>query len=330
MPINYNQQTNSNLDYQGLLEQLGRDREFINNYQQVEPSNRYKRMLQQELAYQAKDNGIDYGKLDNLPYVQAQASNALPTLQSNKQTRDALFNMYLDNTYGQNSPEAVVSNALANLASAYYGSAQHSREASNKGVPLSTVGFGNGYSNDINIPSNSGSYQTNQETYQNMRDIYQAFRNNGFSHNQSLSLLAEVGRENTFKSSLIFGSHSDPKNKATNVGIISWQGDRRKNLLKYLNSQGLLNSNGTMKITPETRLALIDAQVKFLKNEMQSGNYKYTVKNFLNNPEVDKKTAIIALQKFILWDMYNPEYQNKGLNTIAKYHNTFDRIGIGR
>ena len=44
MPIDYNQQPNPNSDYSFFFFMLGRDREFVNNHQQIEPNNRYKRI----------------------------------------------------------------------------------------------------------------------------------------------------------------------------------------------------------------------------------------------------------------------------------------------
>ena len=94
MPIDYNQQFNPNSDYSSLLDMLGRDREFINNHQQIEPNNRYRRMLQQELAYQAKENGVNDDKLvalggENLP------NNSKPNIQSPPSNKE-LLNKYND------------------------------------------------------------------------------------------------------------------------------------------------------------------------------------------------------------------------------------------
>lgn len=68
--------------------------------------------------------------------------------------------------------------------------------------------------------------------------VYQAFRNAGLSDNQSRALTAEVGRENEYATRYLFGGHIDASNKKQNLGMISWQGERRDELLKYLN-QGL-------------------------------------------------------------------------------------------
>ncbi|QNV45572.1 hypothetical protein IEE82_10625 [Acinetobacter baumannii] len=67
------------------------------------------------------------------------------------------------------------------------------------------------------------------ETSRNMLKVYQAFMNTGvFSDQQARYLTAEVGRENDFRSSKMFGSHKDKNNGFTNVGIMSWQKSRAK------------------------------------------------------------------------------------------------------
>lgn len=153
MPINYNQQTNPNLDYQGLLEQLGRDREFINNYQQVEPSNRYKRMLQQELAYQAKDNGIDFGKLDVLNPEKINVDTKAPEVQSNKDLQDTLFNSYLQNKYGENNAELANARALEAFSKTYLNNETNNLTNLRKGIGYTDI-FGRGNVGDaINQPN---------------------------------------------------------------------------------------------------------------------------------------------------------------------------------
>src|SRR5687768_15101842 len=66
------------------------------------------------------------------------------------------------------------------------------------------------------------------------------FANLGYNEQARLSILGDVGRENNWNRNIIFKGHYDPKNKAYNRGIISWQGTRRKNLDSYLKQQGLL------------------------------------------------------------------------------------------
>jgi hypothetical protein len=66
------------------------------------------------------------------------------------------------------------------------------------------------------------------------------FKTLGYPSHSRLSILGDVGRENNWKRSVIFGGHKDPKNGESNRGIISWQKDRRKKLDDYLSKEGVL------------------------------------------------------------------------------------------
>ncbi|MFY0084171.1 hypothetical protein ABTP93_19015, partial [Acinetobacter baumannii] len=69
----------------------------------------------------------------------------------------------------------------------------------------------------------------------NMLSVYQAFMNTGvLNEKQAKYFTAEVGRENDFRSSKMFGSHKDHNNGFTNVGIFSWQKDRATDLMSFL------------------------------------------------------------------------------------------------
>ena len=72
------------------------------------------------------------------------------------------------------------------------------------------------------------------------KQVYQAYLEAGLSPNQARIITAEVGRENSFNPQNIFGVHSDPKNGAANLGMLSWQGDRGNALYKELRSKGVI------------------------------------------------------------------------------------------
>ncbi|MFX4827908.1 hypothetical protein ABTB65_19465, partial [Acinetobacter baumannii] len=76
---------------------------------------------------------------------------------------------------------------------------------------------------------------------------------------QAKYFTAEVGRENDFRSSKMFGSHKDHNNGFTNVGIFSWQKDRATDLMSFLSKKGLLDSSGNIKPTQEA----LNAQAKY-------------------------------------------------------------------
>lgn len=136
-----------------------------------------------------------------------------------------------------------------------------------------------------------------EKDYQMM--VYQAFKNAGLSDNQSFALTAEVGRENEYNTKYLFGGHIDASNKKQNLGMISWQGERRDELLKYLNQAGVIK-NGKIENTQQA----LDAQARFLVKEiMEKSAYKTTKDKFLANADVDYKTAYEVLgDNLIRWD----------------------------
>ena len=313
MPINYNQQTNPNLDYQGLLEQLGRDREFINNYQQVEPSNRYKRMLQQELAYQAKDNGVSDEKLALMENAKLDYSDP----NNNKELINAYHKAILDAQKEQAKQE---NDNIYDLGKIFRESKENRlRMFKNGEIPYSS-NYGN---SDISASFNTTKrHQTNAETNQNIQITYNALRKVGYSDNQAKHLLEEIGRENGFQTSLLLGTHSDPANRATNMGLVSWQGERRTALINHLKREGVMDSSGKWIANKQ---AIIESQARFMRQEMNK--YKRTVNEFLNNPDVDRTTSIRTLgEDYIAWRIKDPQYRAIGLNNMSKWRNTVSRV----
>lgn len=136
-----------------------------------------------------------------------------------------------------------------------------------------------------------------EKDYQLM--VYQAFKNAGLSDNQSFALTAEVGRENEYNTKYLFGGHIDASNKKQNLGMISWQGERRDELLKYLTQAGVIK-NGKIEHTQQA----LDAQARFLVKEiMEKSAYAQTKHKFLANADVDYKTAYEVLgDNLIRWD----------------------------
>lgn len=83
----------------------------------------------------------------------------------------------------------------------------------------------------------------------------------GYSPTARLSILGDVGRENNWKRKVIFGGHADPKNKALNRGIISWQGDRRAALDSFLRKEGVLGKGDDDELR---------AMARFMDHEMKN------------------------------------------------------------
>ena len=151
---------------------------------------------------------------------------------------------------------------------------------------------------------------------QNMQMVLQALKNAGLSDNQARILGAEIGRENGFQSRYLWGYHSDPANKAKNIGLISWQGSRAAALEKRLSQAGLLK-NGKMVQSQEA----LNVQAKFLVDEIRNNSaYAETRKKFLENPNIDYATGNRVLgRNFIRWAYDNPKYAS-GHKARDKYY----------
>lgn len=150
-----------------------------------------------------------------------------------------------------------------------------------------------------------------------MAMVYQAGLNNGLSPNQARAFTAEVGRENDFNPNFIFGEHRD--SNRNNVGIISWNQGRRDNLYNFLKKKGV-KVNGRQI---ERSQRALDAQMQFAIQEMKTNpSYSATKKVFLDNPNVDYRTAEKVLGKnFIRWD-----YAGNSLGAnVRKHHAKRDK-----
>jgi hypothetical protein len=128
----------------------------------------------------------------------------------------------------------------------------------------------------------------------------------GFSDPQARALAAETGRETGFAQRYLYGTHSDPANRATNFGLMSFQGPRRASILDYLQQQGRVNEQGQVLPGPETLLA----QAKFIRNEIETNpEYARTKQQFLANPNIDPEAAAEVLgRNYIRWRYDDPKY----------------------
>jgi hypothetical protein len=135
--------------------------------------------------------------------------------------------------------------------------------------------------------------------------IYTSFRNSGFSDAQAKALTAEVNRENNLRPKYMFGTHVDDANKAVNIGMLSFQGDRSAAVTDFLRQRGLVDEKG--KITPG--FDAIQAQTDFIYDEMlNSPSYKRTREEFLSNPDVDPNTAAKVLGLDYIRYSQDPKY----------------------
>jgi hypothetical protein len=147
-------------------------------------------------------------------------------------------------------------------------------------------------------------------------DVYRAFREAGFSDAQAQALTAEVNRENSLRSSFLFGSHTDPYNEARNVGMLSFQGPRAPAVLGFLRERGVADEAGN--ITPGYD-ALV-AQAEFIRQEMETDPlYEATRTTFLNNPDIDPATAHRVLgDDYVRWRRTDPTYRDSGYERIGE------------
>ena len=139
------------------------------------------------------------------------------------------------------------------------------------------------------------------------QSVMKAFEKAGLSKNQARIITAEVGRENSFDPSVVFGAHTDDSNKKTNVGLLSWQNGREAPLLARLKSKGLY-VDGKIKQSQ----AALDEMAKYAVHEINTKpEYAATKKTFLSNPDIDYDTATRVLgTNFIRWRYKDPEYKS--------------------
>jgi hypothetical protein len=156
-------------------------------------------------------------------------------------------------------------------------------------------GYGGGYAQD-NGSTNQA--RNKKEEQQNQMDVYNSMIGAGFSKSQAQALTAEVGRENGYQSKYLYGAHQDASNGQTNIGMISWQGERAKRLYKSMNDQGFIK-DGKMVRSKEALLA----QAKFMRQEIETDkSYSKTKQMFKDNPNADPESYAKTLgTNYIGW-----------------------------
>ena len=142
--------------------------------------------------------------------------------------------------------------------------------------------------------------------------LYNAWRSTGLSDNQARIMMAETGRENSWNLNTIFVGHPEPvdvkrgvANPRRNFGLISWNGDRRNNLINFLSSRGLWQNGRAVQSQ-----ATLDAMAQFAVREIATNPlYAPTKRAFLQNPNVDYSTATRVLgNNYIKWRYNDPAY----------------------
>lgn len=155
-----------------------------------------------------------------------------------------------------------------------------------------------------------------------MKMTYDAFTSAGFSHKQALALTAEVGRENGFQEKYMFGTHSDPYNNATNLGMLSMQGPRLKHLKEHLMTEGRFDVSGQLIQDQET----MNSMAKFYMKEMQSTEKSKKTSEFLSNPDIDQERAAYLLGTgYIRWRYKDKRYAHHH-GYRDRYYDEVDKI----
>lgn len=179
---------------------------------------------------------------------------------------------------------------------------------------------------DAVIPSGASVSGASTDRKQNAAMVFSSFKNAGFSDTQARALTAEINREGSLNDAYLYGTHTDAANSATNVGMLSWQGDRAKSLLSFMSERGLVDQNGRIKPGQES----LNAQAEYIRSEMENNpEYAATRDAFLNNPDIDAATAHSVLGKnFIRWRIDDPQYRDSGFNRINEGYALLDTAAV--
>lgn len=180
--------------------------------------------------------------------------------------------------------------------------------------------FNNGQPGKDGRVAGIGNLEGRQKT---QKRVYDGFIAAGFSHKQSIALTAEVGRENGYNQRIMFGTHSDPYNNATNLGMLSMQGSRLTALKKHLQTEGRIAEDGAIIQDQET----INSMARFYKTEMLTSENSPRVQEFLANPDIDREKAAELLGKgYIRWRYDDPRYGHHKEYTKQYYLEAEDAV----
>jgi hypothetical protein len=150
--------------------------------------------------------------------------------------------------------------------------------------------------------------------------VYDAFRKQGYTEEAAKTMVAEVGRENGFNENIIFGSHIDPYNKKTNVGMLSWQKERGSKLAEQLTKAGLMK-NGKMVHSQET----IDFMAKYFDDEISKSNMQMH-KNVRDKSKHYQELEEDIGRHAIKWRHDDPKYSVKGHRNQIMFFDSITKI----
>nr|WP_312323974.1 phage tail tip lysozyme [Acinetobacter oleivorans] len=136
------------------------------------------------------------------------------------------------------------------------------------------------------------------KTKEKQMAVFKAMKGAGFNDNWAAGITATIGRENDYQDEYLFGKHQD-KAGGTNMGMISWQGPRRKELTTYMSKRGLIDGNGNI-IKGQ---AALNAQGDFIKQEIETKPEYAKVREYIkNNPNAsEEEIARVLGKKYVGW-----------------------------
>ena len=167
---------------------------------------------------------------------------------------------------------------------------------------------------------------SSNEQIRNMLMVYQGFLKTGVPDSIARYLTTEVGREGDFLSKNVFGTHKDKNNSETNVGIISSQKTRAKELLSDLRNKSLLNSDGNIKPVQEA----VDVQTARVVYDLLNKDQYASSKNALLGGKSYKELQQVVGNNFIGWDIkgnkLGKDLVNNNIARMDGYKNKLDQI----
>ncbi|HBF65957.1 MAG TPA: hypothetical protein DDW34_09655, partial [Clostridium sp.] len=149
---------------------------------------------------------------------------------------------------------------------------------------------------------------------QNMIMVYNSFLHAGFTPKQAAIMTAEVGRENSFNSASLFGTHYDPEKKhLTNGGMISFNQDRKIELDKLMMEKGLVSKGKVGTASYVENQASLDAMAQFMYKELSTKSHYATAWNALNDDSKSVDQVHYAVGKnYIVWRIDDEKYRESG------------------
>lgn len=175
--------------------------------------------------------------------------------------------------------------------------------------------FGTNPSLDAQYAYLAGELEVRGDTQQrNMIMVYNSFLHAGFSPKQAAILTAEVGRENSFNSSSLFGTHYDPEKKhLTNGGMISFNQDRKIELDKEMMAKGLVSKGKVGTASYVENQASLDAMAQFIHKELTTKSHYATAWKALNDDSKSIDEVHYAVGKnYIVWRIDDEKYRESG------------------